>query len=132
MFSSSSGASEKSNSLIPDKTLALGIIKVLEIKRSQKTNGEYARVEFVVTEGEFANRHIWSIIMNPLDANNVNEANRAEGKSDGAKMGLIALTRMFEAAGLVDSPSRANTLRWSASRSRSCSRCSTATSSPSR
>jgi hypothetical protein len=102
MFSSSSGASEKSNSLIPDKTLALGIIKVLEIKRSQKTNGEYARVEFVITEGEYANRHIWSIIMNPLDANNVNEANRAEGKSDGAKMGLIALTRMFEAAGLVD------------------------------
>lgn len=102
MFSSSSGASEKSSSLIPDKTLALGIIKVLEIKRSQKTNGEYARVEFVITEGEYANRHIWSIIMNPLDQNNVNAANRAEGKSDGAKMGLIALTRMFEAAGLVD------------------------------
>ena len=102
MFSSTSGASEKSNSLIPHGTLAFGILKVLEIKRSQKTNGEYARIELIVTEGEYANRHIWSIIMSPLDRNNVNEANRKEGKADGAKMGLVALTRMFEAAGLVD------------------------------
>jgi hypothetical protein len=102
MFSSSSGASEKSNSLIPKDTLAFGIVKVLEVKRSQKTNGEYARIELIITEGEYANRHIWSIIMNPLDRNNVNEANRKEGKADGAKMGLVALTRMFEAAGLVD------------------------------
>jgi hypothetical protein len=102
MFSSSSGASEKSNSLIPNGTLAFGIIKVLEIKRSQKTNGEYARIELIITDGEYANRHIWSIIMSPLDRNNVNEANRKEGKADGAKMGLVALTRMFEAAGLVD------------------------------
>ncbi len=101
MFTPNSGAGEP-RSLIPDKTLAFAQVRFQEIKRSQKTNGEYARLEFVINDGPFEGRRVYSIVMNPLDQANVNEAARAEGKADGAKMGLTALTRMFEAARIFD------------------------------
>jgi hypothetical protein len=102
MFNPTSGASDKINSLIPAGTLAFVQARVQEIKKSQKTGGEYAKLDLIVNDGEFQGRHIFCILMNPLDRNNVNEANRADGKSDGAKMGLIALTRMFEACRIFD------------------------------
>lgn len=101
MFTPNSGAGEP-RSLIPNNTLAFAVVKFQECKRSQKTNGEYAKLDFVIADGPFANRHVYSIVMNPLDDNNVNQASRAEGKVDGAKMGLTALTRMFEACRIFD------------------------------
>jgi hypothetical protein len=102
MFTPTSGASDKINSLIPAGTLAFVQARVQEVKKSQKTGGEYAKLDLIINDGEFQGRHIFCILMNPLDRNNVNEANRADGKSDGAKMGLIALTRMFEACRIFD------------------------------
>lgn len=96
------GSPNTTRSLIPAGTLAFANVTVQEVKKSGKTGGEYARLEFVISEGEFTGRHVWSIVMNPLDKLNINEENRAAGKSDGAKMGLVAITRMFEAAGIVD------------------------------
>jgi hypothetical protein len=96
------GSPNTTRSLIPAGTLAFAVVLVQEIKKSGKTGGEYARLEFAISEGEFTGRRIWSIVMNPLDKLNINEENRAAGKSDGAKMGLVSITRMFEAAGIVD------------------------------
>lgn len=101
MFTPNSGAGEP-RSLIPDKTTAFAQVRFQEIKRSQKTNGEYAKLEFIITDGPFEGRRVYSIVMNPLDTANINQRNRDEGKPDGAKMGLTALTRMFEAARVFD------------------------------
>lgn len=101
MFTPNSGAGEP-RSLIPDKTVAFAQVKFQEIKKSQKTGGEYAKLEFTIVDGPFERRKVYSIVMNPLDPANKNEAARAEGKADGAKMGLTALTRMFEACRIFD------------------------------
>jgi hypothetical protein len=101
MFTPDSGKADKP-ALIPDKTLAFAQVRFQELKRSQRTNGEYAKLEFIITEGPFEGRRVYSIVMNPLDPANKNEALRADNKPDGAKMGLTALTRMFEACRMFD------------------------------
>ena len=102
------GSPNTTRSLIPAGTLAFANVTVQEIKKSGRTGGEYARLEFVITEGEFTGRRIWSIVMNPLDPLNVNVEHRNAGKSDGVIMGTMSLTRMFEAAGLVDASDKAS------------------------
>lgn len=91
MFSPESGKGSSSFSLIPNGTLASAVLTVKEIKRSQKTNGEYGRVELTINDGEYTGRKVWTVIMNPLDEYN------SEG---GKKMGITSLTRLFEATGL--------------------------------
>lgn len=91
MFSPESGKGSSSFSLIPNGTLASAVLTVKEIKRSQKTNGEYGRVELTIADGEFTGRKVWTVIMNPLD-DYVSEG--------GKKMGITSLTRLFEATGL--------------------------------
>ena len=104
MFTSNSGASSSqgSHSLIPHGTLAFAVVKPTGIKESKRTGGVYANLELTISEGPYANRKVWTIVMNPQDERNQNPTLRAEGKSDGAAMGLTAMCRMFEAAGVFN------------------------------
>lgn len=105
MFTPQSGASNTpsgNGSLIPHGTLAFAVVKVNGLKQSKRTGGEYANLEFTISDGPFTNRKVWSIVMNPQDSRNINQELRNEGKSDGASMGLAAMTRMFEAAGVFN------------------------------
>ena len=107
MFDQNSGASgSNQNQLIPHGTLAFAVIKVTGVKKSKRTGGEYANLELTISEGEYARRKVWTVIMNPQDPANVDDVKRAEGKPDGAKMGLVALTRIFEAAGVFTNDPR--------------------------
>jgi hypothetical protein len=98
MFTPNSGAGEP-RSLIPDKTLAFAQVRFQEIKKSQKTGGEYARLEFTIVDGPFEGRKVFSIVMNPKDAAN---GDVQAPTPNGAKMGLTALTRMLEACRIFD------------------------------
>lgn len=107
MFDQTTGASgSSSNQLIPHGTLAFAVIKVTGVKKSKRTGGEYANLELTITEGEYQRRKVWTVIMNPQDPANVDQIKRDEGKPDGAKMGLVALTRIFEAAGVFTNDPR--------------------------
>lgn len=101
MFSPTSGAGQAPQ-LIPAGTLHFAVFHTKEIKKSQNTGGTYARVELSLIDGPYEGRKIWTIVMNPLDKANVNQQKRAEGKPDGAAMGLTALTRMLEACRVFD------------------------------
>ena len=107
MFDQTTGASgSSSNQLSPHGTLAFAVIKVTGVKASKRTGGEYANLELTISEGEYQRRKVWTVIMNPQDSRNIDEIKRAEGKPDGAKMGLVALTRIFEAAGVFTNDPR--------------------------
>jgi hypothetical protein len=107
MFDQNSGASGSNQTqLIPHGTLAFAVIKVTGVKKSKRTGGEYANLELTISDGEYARRKVWTVIMNPQDPANVDDVKRAEGKPDGAKMGLVALTRIFEAAGVFTNDPR--------------------------
>lgn len=101
MFTPDSGKADRP-ALIPDKTLAFAQVKFQEIKNAKESGGEYARLEFIISEGPHEGRRVYSIVMNPTDERNKNPAARAEGKPDGAKMGLTSMTRMFEACRMFD------------------------------
>lgn len=98
MFTPNSGAGE-GRSLIPDKTVAFAQVRFQEIKKSQKTGGEYARLEFTIVDGPFEGRKVFSIVMNPKDPSN---GDVKAPTPNGAKMGLTALTRMLEACRIFD------------------------------
>jgi hypothetical protein len=104
MFTSNSGASSSQGpgALIPHGTLAFAVVKPTGIKESKRTGGGYANLELTISEGPYANRKVWAIVMNPQDERNQNPALRAEGKADGAAMGLTSMCRMFEAAGVFN------------------------------
>ena len=91
MFNSQASVGNQTSSLIPNGTLAKVSLHCRGIKQSKNTQGEYLDLELTVVEGEFARRKVWEICMNPLDPRN----------SEGAKsMGLMVMTRIFEAAGV--------------------------------
>jgi hypothetical protein len=104
MFTSQSSASGSSGSgaLIPHGTLAFAVVKPTGIKESKRTGGTYANLELTISDGPFTGRKVWTIVMNPQDDKNQNHALRAEGKNDGALMGLASMCRMFEAAGVFN------------------------------
>jgi hypothetical protein len=104
MFTSQSGASGSSgpSALIPHGTLAFAVVKPTGIKESKRTGGSYANLELTIADGPFTGRKVWTIVMNPQDERNQNQALRNEGKNDGAQMGLAAMCRMFEAAGVFN------------------------------
>lgn len=91
-----------SPSLIPDKTLHFASVNVQGIGTSKTTGGSYAKLELILIQGPYEGRRLYTIIMNPTDPKNVNQAKRAENKPDGAMMGLTALTRAFEACRIFD------------------------------
>lgn len=91
-FSNKSGIGEKSE-LIPAGTLAHAIVTVNQIKQSQSTDGRYMQLELTISSGQYENRKLWDMVCDPTDERN-SEAWR--------KMGLLALTRAFEAAGVFD------------------------------
>lgn len=95
MFTPQSGASNSNgpSALIPHGTLAFAVVKPTGIKSSKNTGGTYANLELTISEGPYAKRKVWTIVMNPQDANN-SEA--------GKKMGLAGMCRMFEAAGVFN------------------------------
>lgn len=80
------------NSLVPAGTLAFAKLQVRGLKRSQQTNGQFADVELVLM-GEYENRRIWPVIMDPSDSNNSEQARQ---------MGLAAIQHICEAAGIFD------------------------------
>lgn len=100
MFTPNSGANIPSgnNSLIPTGTLVFAVAKVLGLKVSKNTGGEYARLELTVSEGPYAKRKIWTVVMNPNDPIN----QKPEGVPSGATMALMNMCRMFEAAGVFN------------------------------
>lgn len=104
MFTSQSSASGSSGSgaLIPHGTLAFAVVKPTGIKESKRTGGGYANLELTISEGQYTGRKVWTIVMNPQDERNHNHTLRAEGKNDGALMGLASMCRMFEAAGVFN------------------------------
>jgi hypothetical protein len=104
MFTPQSGASGSSNTgaLIPHGTLAFAVVQPTGIRESKKTGGGYANLELTISDGPYAGRKVWTIVCNPQDERNHNHALRKEGKNDGALMGLAAMTRMFEAAGVFN------------------------------
>jgi hypothetical protein len=104
MFTSQSGASSSQgpSALIPHGTLAFAVVKPTGIKESKRTGGTYANLELTISEGQYTGRKVWTIVMNPQDERNQNHALRNEGKNDGALMGLAAMCRMFEAAGVFN------------------------------
>jgi len=104
MFTSKSGASGSSgpSALIPHGTLAFAVVKPTGIKESKRTGGIYANLELTIADGPYTGRKVWTIVMNPQDERNQNQALRNEGKNDGALMGLAAMCRMFEAAGVFN------------------------------
>lgn len=104
MFNSQSGASGSSGSiaLIPHGTLAFAVVKPTGIRESKRTGGGYANLELTISDGPYVGRKVWTIVMNPQDEKNHNHELRREGKNDGALMGLAAMTRMFEAAGVFN------------------------------
>lgn len=100
MFNPDSGKGDKPT-LIPHGTLHFASVNVQGISRSRGgEGGQYAKLELILVDGPYQGRRVYTIIMDPTDPKNVDQQKRAEGKSDGAKMGLTALTRAFEASGV--------------------------------
>jgi hypothetical protein len=95
MFSTNSGRPDpkQGNTIIPHGTLAKASFKVQSIGNSKRTGAEYAKLDFTIVEGEFAGRHVFTVVMNPKD----NQGDKAAG----AKMGEKSLCYMMEAAGFM-------------------------------
>lgn len=91
-FSTQSGVSAP-NDLIPNGFLCWAMLTHRGMKNSQ-SGGRYADLEFVVAENQpHARRKFWAMVGDP----------DADGNSEGYRnMGMVSLTRMVEAAGLVD------------------------------
>ena len=81
------------NSLIPANTLAFAMLKVRDLKRSQNTGGKYADIELTISEGQYATRKVWPVIMDPTDGSNSEQART---------MGMGAIQHICEAAGIFD------------------------------
>jgi len=97
MFSPTSGAGDQPE-LIPDNTLHFAQVRFKEIRKSQNTGGSYASLELALIDGPHEGRKVWTIVMNPMDPLNENK----EKKVDAAKMGIVNISRMLEAARIVD------------------------------
>jgi len=106
MFNVTSGQPDpkQGNTLIPNATLAKAVMKVQNISNSKRTGAEYAKIDLVICEGEYTNRHIFTVIMNPHDKDG--------DKAAGAKMGEKNLCHMLEAAGLMDHTDPASTAQF--------------------
>lgn len=89
-FTPETGIGDKAE-LIPNGTLVSAVITINQVKQSQATDGRYLAIELTVSDGEFRNRKIWDMICDPFDERN-SDAWR--------KMGLTALTRALECAGI--------------------------------
>jgi len=89
-FNPKSGIGDKTE-LIPAGTLAKAVVTVNQIKQSQSTGGQYMQIELTLSSGQYANRKIWDMVCDPTDERN---------SENWRKMGLLALTRAFEAAGI--------------------------------
>jgi len=104
MFTPDSGKGDKP-SLIPHGTLHFASANVQGISRSREgEGGQYAKLELILIDGPYEGRRVYTIIMDPSDPKNVDQAKRnaVPPKSDAAKMGLTALTRAFEACRIFD------------------------------
>jgi hypothetical protein len=113
-FSINSGSGSKPK-LIPHGTLHFAQVRFREMKKSQRTGGSYASLELNLIDGEHEGRKLFTIVMNPFDPANRDEAKRREGKVDGAKMGLVSLTRMLETAGIFAEGNEASYRQFDAS-----------------
>ena len=92
MFNLQSGIGENYE-LIPHGQLAWVTLNITEKKNSKETMGEYFAIELKVLEGPYEKRRILEVIMSPFDERNTEGAH---------KMGIIALTRIFEACRIFD------------------------------
>jgi hypothetical protein len=106
MFNTTSGQPDpkQGNTLIPNATLAKAVVKVQNIGNSKRTGAEYAKLDLVICEGEYTNRHIFTVVMNPHDKDG--------DKAAGAKMGEKNLCHMLEGAGLMDHTDPASTAQF--------------------
>jgi hypothetical protein len=106
MFNVTSGQPDpkQGNTLIPNATLAKAVMKVQNIGNSKRTGAEYAKLDLVICEGEYTNRHIFTVVMNPHDKDG--------DKAAGAKMGEKNLCHMLEGTGLMDHTDPASTAQY--------------------
>lgn len=100
LFSPESGKRSQGE-LIPKGTLAWVGITIQEMRQSKETGGQYASIELTIIgdNNPFAGRKVFEMICDPYDQRN-SEAWRV--------MGVAALTRIFESAGVFD-PARPET-----------------------
>lgn len=89
--------------LIPQGALCKAHINVRSIKKSKSSGAQYLDVELTVTEGQYAGRKIFDMIMDPFCPN---------ASDGGRKMGLLALTRICEAAGIFKPADEASYTRY--------------------
>lgn len=92
-FTNTSG-NQSAIDLIPTGVLLNAIMTYKGKKNSQQTDGAYGDIEFTIDAGQpFARKKIFEMVCDPDDMKN-SEAWRL--------MGMVALTRMIEAAGFVN------------------------------
>lgn len=89
--------------LIPQGTLCKAYINVRSIKKSKSSGAQYLDVEVTVTDGDYAGRKIFDMIMDPFCPN---------ASDGGRKMGLLALTRICESAGIFKPADEASYTRY--------------------
>lgn len=104
MFSPTS-SQQDAIALIPQGTLCKAILTVRSIKNSKSSGAQYLDIEVTVTDGEFAGRKIFDMIMDPFCPN---------ASDGGRKMGLLALTRICEAGGLFKPADESSYTRYNA------------------
>lgn len=86
-------------SLIPAGTLHYAVITMRGLKTGRETGGRYADAELTLVDGPFEGRKVWTVIMDPSDERNSENART---------MGMSALQHIFEAIGAFD-PARPET-----------------------
>lgn len=89
-FTPDSGLGDKAE-LVPQGTLVKAVLTVNAIKQSQSTDGKYMQLEFTISSGIYKNRKIWDLVCDPHDERN---------SENWRKMGMLSLTRAFEAGGV--------------------------------
>lgn len=104
MFSPTSSQQE-AISLIPQGTLCKAHLTVRAIKNSKSSGAQYLDIELTITDGDYAGRKIFDMIMDPFCPN---------ASDGGRKMGLLALTRICEAGGLFKPADETSYTRYNA------------------
>lgn len=92
-FNQQSGVSSPMD-LIPRGFLCWAMVSFRGMKSSQSTSGAYGDIELTIADGQpFARKKLWEMVCDPDDQRN---------SEKWREMGMVSLTRMVEAAGVVD------------------------------
>lgn len=94
MNQNSGASSPMDNALVPNGMLCWAMVNFRGMKIGQEKGSRYADVELTVADQQpFARRKIWTKVADP---------DFAENSEKYREMGMVALTRMVEASGIVN------------------------------